>query len=98
MRAEDGQTIGAFDQLHRSRPARVHFDRVRNAVSRDEIHAVDADQFELLSNRPRERPRRADKSVVTGELRVASRSQNAPAVLEPRRAKGWSSGELSRDA
>ena len=55
VRVEDRDTVGTLDELHRRAPARVDFDRVRNAVADDEVDAVDADEAEFLGRPPGQR-------------------------------------------
>ena len=97
VRAEHRETVGALHQLHRRGPARVHFDRVRNAVARDEVDAVDADEAELLGHRAGERARRVHERRVARE-RVASRREDVPAVPVSRRSEGAVADQLARHA
>src|SRR4029434_200182 len=54
VHAEHRNFMRAFHELHRRTPARIHFDRVRQAVSGHEIDAVDADEIELFNQRSRQ--------------------------------------------
>ena len=98
VRAKYRETIGALDELHRRRPARVDFDGVRNAIAGDEVDAVDADDAELLGDGAGERACRVHERLIARELRVACRGEDAAAISVSRRSEGVFADQLARHA
>src|SRR4029453_9779798 len=54
VHAEHRNFMRAFHEFHRCTPARIHFDRVRQAVSGHEIDAVASDQIQIFHQPPRQ--------------------------------------------
>src|SRR5262245_4227742 len=95
VHAEYRNFVRAFHELHRRTPARIHFDRVRLALSGHEIDAIDADEIELFNHRSRQNARPAHEF---GFGPVIVLRQNASTIPIAIRAEGALSHQLSGDA
>src|SRR5438876_4716369 len=93
MRAEDGQAVAAFDELHRRAPARIHLNRMRDAVPHDQVDAVDADEAERLAHTAGQTPGSVEDLIV-----FTGRGQDIAAVAISRDAEGGVAHELPREA
>ena len=80
-----GKTVGALHELHGRGPARVYFDRVRDAGASDEVDAVDADEAELLGRGRASVHARVHQRRIARRLRGCSRSTGSPPPRTRRR-------------
>src|SRR4051794_41501589 len=97
MCAEDVDAAGAFNELHRRRPARVDFDRKRDPTPSDEVDPVHPDEAEIGSSDVREHVRRADQTVAIVELWIRSRREDVAAVAIPVGTEPGVADQLTRD-
>src|SRR4051812_31241447 len=93
---EDRHAVRPLDELHRCRVAWVDLDRQRNAITRDEVDPVDADETELPRYGTGERTRGCHQLGSPMELRVVRCRQDVSAVPESTRAERLVAYELSR--
>ena len=83
VRPEDGNTDRPLDQFHRATPPRIHFDRIRHALARDEVDTVDPDEIKRVGNCSSQGARRGHDSFVLLEVRVAGTERMLPRDLNP---------------